>query len=31
MEWVQSINKAIEYMEKHLTDDIHCEDVSRLR
>lgn len=29
MEWVQSINKAIEYMEKHLTEDIHCEDVSR--
>lgn len=29
MEWVQSINEAIEYMEKHLTEDIHCEDVSR--
>lgn len=29
MEWVQSINKAMEYMEKHLTEDIHCEDVSR--
>lgn len=28
MEWVQSINKAIEYMEEHLTEDIHCEDVS---
>ena len=29
MEWVQSINKAIEFMEKHLTEDIHCADVSR--
>lgn len=29
MEWIQSINKAIEYMEKHLAEDIHCEDVSR--
>lgn len=28
MEWVQSINKAVEYMEEHLTEDIHCEDVS---
>ena len=28
MEWIQSINKAIEYMETHLTEDIHCEDVA---
>lgn len=28
MEWVQSINTAIEYMEKHLTEDIHGEDVA---
>ena len=28
MEWVQSMNKAIEYMEEHLTEDIHCEDVA---
>ncbi|MDE7310593.1 MAG: AraC family transcriptional regulator [Eubacterium sp.] len=29
MEWVQVINQAIEYIEKHLEEDIHCEDVSR--
>ena len=28
MEWVQSINRAIEYMETHLTENIHCEDIS---
>lgn len=28
MEWIQSINKAIEYMENHLTEDIHCGDVA---
>lgn len=28
MEWIQSINKAIEYMEEHLTEDIHCEEVA---
>lgn len=28
MEWIQSINKAIEYMEEHLTQDIHSEDVA---
>lgn len=28
MEWVQLINNAIEYMEAHLLEDIHCEDVS---
>lgn len=28
MEWVHLINKAIEYIEEHLTEDIHCEDVS---
>lgn len=28
MEWIQLINTAIEYMEQHLTEDIHCEDVS---
>lgn len=27
MEWIQSINKAIDYMETHLTEDIHCDDV----
>ena len=29
MEWVQLINAAIEYIEKHLTEDIHCEDAAR--
>lgn len=29
MEWIQSINKAVEYMETHLTEDIHCEDAAR--
>lgn len=28
MEWIQSINKAIEYMENHLTEDIRCEEVA---
>ena len=28
MEWIQSINKAIEYMENHLLEDIHCEEVA---
>lgn len=28
MEWVRSINKAIEYVEEHLTEDIRCEDVA---
>lgn len=28
MEWIQSINKAIDYIEDHLTEDIHCEDVA---
>lgn len=28
MEWIQSINRAIEYMEEHLTEDIRCEDVA---
>lgn len=28
MEWIQSINKAIDYMETHLLEDIHCEDVA---
>lgn len=28
MEWIQSINKAIEYIEEHLTEDIHCEEVA---
>lgn len=28
MEWIQSINRAIEYMEEHLTEDIHCEEVA---
>lgn len=28
MEWVRSINRAIDYMEAHLTEDIHCEDVA---
>lgn len=29
MEWMQSINKAIAYIEEHLSDDIHGEDVAR--
>lgn len=29
MEWVQLINRAIDYIEGHLTEDIHCEDVSQ--
>ena len=29
MEWIQSINRAIEYMENHLMEDIYCEDVAR--
>lgn len=28
MEWLQSLNRAIDYMEKHLTDNITCEDVA---
>lgn len=28
MEWIQSINKAIDYIEDHLTEDIHCEEVA---
>ncbi len=28
MEWIQSINNAIEYMEAHLLEDIHAEDVA---
>lgn len=28
MEWIQSINNAIEYMENHLMEDIRCEDVA---
>ena len=29
MEWIQPINRAIEYMENHLMEDIYCEDVAR--
>lgn len=28
MEWIQSVNQAIDYIEKHLTEDIHCADVA---
>ncbi|MCM1153897.1 MAG: AraC family transcriptional regulator [Roseburia sp.] len=28
MEWIQSINKAIAYIEEHLSEDIHGEDVA---
>ncbi len=28
MEWVQTLNDAIEYIEEHLCEDIQCEDVS---
>lgn len=28
MEWIQIINRAIEYMENHLMEDIHCGDVA---
>ena len=28
MEWLQSLNHAIEYMEDHLTENIACEDVA---
>ena len=28
MEWVSAIQDAIEYMEKHITDDISAEDVA---
>ena len=28
MEWLQSLNRAIDYMENHLTDNITCEDVA---
>lgn len=28
MEWLQSLNRAIDYMEEHLTDNITCEDVA---
>lgn len=28
MEWLQSLNHAIDYMEEHLTDNITCEDVA---
>ena len=29
MEWLQSLNHAIDYMEVHLADNITCEDVAR--
>jgi len=29
MEWLQSLNHAINYMEEHLTDNITCEDVAQ--
>lgn len=28
MEWIQTLNRAIDYMEEHLTDNITCEDVA---
>lgn len=28
MEWIKSINRAIEFMEDHLLEDIHAEDVA---
>ena len=28
MEWIQSLNKAINYIEDHLSDNIQCEDVA---
>lgn len=28
MEWLKSLNHAIDYMEEHLTDNITCEDVA---
>jgi AraC family transcriptional regulator len=28
MEWLQSLNRAIDFMEEHLTDNITCEDVA---
>ena len=28
MEWVKTINNAIEYMENHLTDDITLSDIA---
>lgn len=28
MEWTESIRRAIEYIEQHLTEDIHAEDVA---
>ena len=29
MDWVRTINNAIEYMENHLTDDITLADIAR--
>lgn len=29
MEWTQTISKAVDYMETHITDDISVEDVAR--
>lgn len=29
MEWMESISKAVAYMEKHITDDITAETVVR--
>ena len=28
MEWVQLLNNAVDYIEKHLLEDIHCENVA---
>ena len=28
MEWTQAIQKGIEYMEEHITEDISAEDVA---
>lgn len=28
MEWIQSLNRAIDYMEEHLLTDLKCEDVA---
>lgn len=28
MEWIHAVNRAIEYMEEHLLEDIHCSDVA---
>jgi len=29
MEWVKALNKAINYIESHLTDDITCDDIAQ--